>query len=298
MLYSLMLRNCCHQFALLLRSAFPLISLLFPPSCTLHNFTFDALVGASCLLRKKGGEMPAKAVPAPESAIKRAAFKQQQTENFKNAIAANKAAKASLKKIAYERGLKYSREYRTAEKKLVVLRRKAKKQGGYFLESKPKVAVVTRIRGIAKVPPKQRKILQLLRLRQIFNTVFVRLNKPMVNMLRAVEPYIAYGYPSLRTVRAMVYKRGFLKINGQRVKIRDNQMIKDKFNNEDIVCAEDVVNQIYTSGKHFRTVTNGLWPFKLAPPTGGMRQKRRHFVEGGDYGNRDALINRFLSRMI
>ncbi|RHW71385.1 60S ribosomal protein L7 [Trypanosoma brucei equiperdum] len=251
------------------------------------------------ILLGKGREvMPAKAVPAPESAMKRAAFKQQQTENFKKAIAANKVAAAALKKLAYSRGLKYSREYRSTEKKLAGLRRNARQHGNYYLEAKPKVAVVTRIRGIAKVPPKQRKILQLLRLRQIFNTVFVRLNKPMENMLRAVEPYIAYGYPSLSTVRAMVYKRGHLKINGQRVKITDNQMIKDKYHNDDIVCAEDIVNQIYACGKHFRTVTNGLWPFKLAPPAGGMRQKRRHFVEGGDYGNRDTLINRFLARMI
>merc|ERR1711916_341961 len=151
--------------------------------------------------------------------------------------------------------------------KLVTLRRQAKSQGNYFAEEKPKVAVVMRIRGIAKVAPKQRKVLQLLRLRQIFNC-------------------------------ALVYKRGHLKINGQRVKINNNKLIKDKFNNEDLVCAEDLVNQIYTAGKHFRSVTNGLWPFKLAPPKGGMNQKRRHFVEGGDFGNRDTLINRFLARCI
>lgn len=238
------------------------------------------------------------AVPAPESAIKRAAFKQQQTENFKKAIAANKAAKASLKKIAYQRGLQYSREYRRAEKKLVAQRRQASLHGNFYLEAKPKIAVVTRIRGIAKLNPKQRKILQLLRLRQIFNTVFVKLNKPIQNMLRMVEPFIAYGYPSLATVRAMVYKRGYLKMNGQRVKISDNQMVKDKYNSNDVVCVEDMVNQIYTCGKHFRAVTHGLWPFKLAPPKGGMRQKRRHFVEGGDYGNRESFINNFLHRMI
>lgn len=238
------------------------------------------------------------AVPAPESAIKRAAFKQQQTDAFKKAIVANKAAKNSLKQLAYQRALKHSRSYRNHEKKLIGLRRKAASSNSFYLEAKPKIAVVTRIRGIAKVNPKQRKILQLLRLRQIFNTVFVKLNKPIEQMLRAVEPYISYGYPSLRTVRMMVYKRGFLKINGQRVKINDNQLIKDKFNNEDVVCAEDVVNQIFTCGKHFRTVTNGLWPFKLAPPAGGMRQKRRHFIEGGDFGNRETLINRFLARMI
>lgn len=238
------------------------------------------------------------AVPAPESAIKRAAFKQQQTDAFKKAIEANRVAKRSLRKLAYQRGLQHSRAYRHEEKKLVNLRRRATGAGNYYLEAAPKIAVVTRIRGIAKVNPKQRKILQLLRLRQIFNTVFVKVNKPIEQMLRAVEPYIAYGYPSLSTVRAMVYKRGYLKINGQRVKISDNQMIKDKFNNNDIVCAEDLVNQIYTCGKHFRTVTNGMWPYKLAPPAGGMRQKRRHFIEGGDFGNRETLINRFLARMI
>ncbi|CAD2215907.1 large subunit ribosomal protein L7e [Angomonas deanei] len=238
------------------------------------------------------------AVPAPESAVKRAAFKQQQTENFKEAIKATKAAKVALKKDAYQRGLKYSREYRGAEKRLVTLRRQATSNGNYYLEAKPKFAVVIRIRGIAKVNPKQRKILQLLRLRQIFNAVFVKMNKPMLNMLRAVEPFIAYGYPSLSTVRALVYKRGHLKINGQRVKINDNQLVKDKFHSDDVVCVEDMVNQIFTCGKHFRSVSHGLWPFKLAPPVGGMRQKRRHFVEGGDYGNRETLINSMLKRMI
>ncbi|CAJ1026852.1 Ribosomal L30 N-terminal domain containing protein, putative, partial [Leishmania lindenbergi] len=84
------------------------------------------------------------AVPAPESAIKRAAFKQQQTESFKKAVVASKAAKAALKKVAYSRGRRYSREYRGAEKKLVTLRRQAASHGSYYLEAKPKVAVVTR----------------------------------------------------------------------------------------------------------------------------------------------------------
>jgi len=242
--------------------------------------------------------MSAKAVPAPESAVKRAAFKVAQTEAFKAAIAANKAEKKSLQKKAYERGRKYAKEYRAQNAKLVTLRRQAKQHGNFFLEAKPKVAVVVRIRGIAKVPPKQKKVLQLLRLRQVFNAVFVKFNKPIQNMLRLVEPYIAYGYPSLKTVRAMVYKRGHLKVRGQRVKIQDNKQVKDVFGTEDIVCVEDMVNQIYTAGKHFQAVTNGMWPFKLSPPKGGMRQKRRHFIEGGDFGNRETLINKFLFRMV
>lgn len=47
--------------------------------------------------------------------------------------------------------------------------------------------------SINGVSPKVRKVLQLLRLRQIFNGVFVRLNKASINMLRIAEPYIAWG---------------------------------------------------------------------------------------------------------
>lgn len=44
------------------------------------------------------------------------------------------------------------------------------------------------------VAPKTRKILQLLRLRQINSGVFIRLNRATTQMLRLVEPYVAYGY--------------------------------------------------------------------------------------------------------
>ena len=31
-------------------------------------------------------------------------------------------------------------------------------------------------------------------------------------MLRIVEPFIAYGYPNLKSVRELVYKRGYGKV--------------------------------------------------------------------------------------
>lgn len=56
-----------------------------------------------------------------------------------------------------------------------------------------KLAFVIRIRGINGVSPKVRKILQLLRLRQIFNGAFVKINKATLQMLQLVKPYIAWG---------------------------------------------------------------------------------------------------------
>lgn len=54
--------------------------------------------------------------------------------------------------------------------------------------------------SINGVSPKVRKVLQLLRLRQIFNGTFVKLNKASINMLRIVEPYIAWGWVTCSTV--------------------------------------------------------------------------------------------------
>lgn len=71
---------------------------------------------------------------------------------------------------------------------------------------------MVRIRGIIGISPKVKKILQLLRLRQIHNGVFVRVNGATIKMLRLVEPFIAYGYPNLKSVREIIYKRGYGKV--------------------------------------------------------------------------------------
>jgi large subunit ribosomal protein L7e len=53
--------------------------------------------------------------------------------------------------------------------------------------------------SISKIAPKPRKILQLLRLLQINNGVFVRVTKATQQMLRLVEPYITYGWVVVRS---------------------------------------------------------------------------------------------------
>jgi ribosomal protein L30/L7E len=88
---------------------------------------------------------------------------------------------------------RYVREYRSSERALIRARRSAKKAGNYFVEPEARLGFVVRIRGINGVDPKSKKILQLLRLRQIHNGVFVKLNSASLEMLRLVQPYIAWG---------------------------------------------------------------------------------------------------------
>lgn len=64
-----------------------------------------------------------------------------------------------------------------------------------------------------------------------------------------------------------------------------------------IVCMEDLVHEIYTVGPAFKQANNFLWPFKLKAPNGGISRKRKHYIEGGQFGNREDLINRLIRRM-
>ncbi|CAO2605486.1 60S ribosomal protein L7 [Lemmus lemmus] len=172
--------------------------------------------------------------------------------------------------------------------------RMARKAGNFYVPAEPKLAFVIRIRG---VNPKVRKVLQLLRLRQIFNGTFVKLNKASINMLRIVEPYIAWGYPNLKSVNELIYKRGYGKIHKKRIALTDNSLNARSLGKYGIICMEDLIHEFYTVGKRFKEVNNFLSPFKLSSPRGGMKKKKTHFVEGGDAGNREDQINRLIRRM-
>jgi large subunit ribosomal protein L7e len=117
-------------------------------------------------------------------------------------------------------------------------------------------------------------------------------------MLRIVEPYIAYGYPNLKTVKELVYKRGFAKVQGKRTPIVDNQVIETALGRHGIVCVEDLVHELLTVGPNFKYASNFLWPFKLNPPRGGFNQVTRSFCDGGDFGNREDEINKLVHRMV
>merc|ERR1712059_1102 len=208
-----------------------------------------------------------------------------------------KKAQGEKRKVIFKRAEQYVKEYRLKEKDEVRIRRLAKKHGNFFVPEEGKLAFVVRIRGINGVSPKVRKILQLLRLLQIHNGVFIKLNKASINMLRIAEPYIAWGYPNLKTVRELVYKRGYGKVEKQRIALTDNAIVEKVLGKHGIICVEDVIHEILTVGPAFKEVNNFLWPFKLSCPKGGFRNITNHFVERGDCGNREEKINGLVRKM-
>jgi len=238
-----------------------------------------------------------KAVPTPETLLKRKKHQEKlEADRYKEKIELRKKRRLS-RQTSYKRAAMYEAEYKKQEAHLIRMRRIAKDGGSFFVEPEPKVALVIRIRGIMGVSPKVKKILRLFRLRQLHNAVFVKLTGPMIQMLRWVEPYITYGYPNLKTVRELVYKRGFAKIRGNRIPITDNSIIEENVGKHNLICVEDLIHEIYTCGPHFKEASKFLWPFKLNSPRGGFTKKRIHFTEGGDAGNRERYINKLVRRM-
>ena len=75
-------------------------------------------------------------------------------------------------------------------------------------------------------------------------------------MLRLVEPYIAWGYPSVKTVRELVYKRGAGKVGKgkDRVPLTDNAVVETALGAHGIICVEDVIHEIVAGGPAFKQV--------------------------------------------
>jgi len=189
-------------------------------------------------------------------------------------------------------------EYKKTELDLIATKRAARKVGDFYVEPQAKLAFVVRIRGINGVSPKIRRILQLFRLRQIHNGSFVKLNKATLAMLQLVAPYIAWGYPNLKTVRELVYKRGFGKVDKQRVALTDNAVIEQCLGAKGLVCMEDLIHEIFTVGENFQAANNFLWPFKLSAAKGGMESKLDPSTQGGQSGCRESHINALGGRML
>ncbi|KAJ3009715.1 UNVERIFIED_CONTAM: 60S ribosomal protein L7 [Siphonaria sp. JEL0065] len=258
------------------------------------QFTYARL--DSCGYRRAAS--PVRKTVVPESILKkRKTLEKVNADRAAKAVQTKKDNKAK-RQVIFKRAEQYVKEYRAKERDEIRLRRAAKANNSFYVPSEAKLAFVVRIKGINKLAPKPRKILQLLRLTKINSGTFVKLNKATLQMLQWVGPYIAWGYPNLKTTRELVYKRGFAKVNRQRIPIHDNSVIEAALGKYGVICLEDVIHEIFTVGPNFKQVNNFLWPFALSNPNGGFKGKKStHFIEGGESGNREDKINELVQRM-
>ncbi|KAJ7273311.1 60S ribosomal protein L7 [Mycena rebaudengoi] len=240
----------------------------------------------------------ASAIEVPETLLKKRKQNEKAREERLTAAAAARKASKAKRKVIFKRAESYVKEYLTKEKEEIRLKRAARTAGDFYVPAQPKVYFVVRIRGINEIAPKPRKIMQLLRLLQINNGVFVKVTRATQQMLRLIEPYITYGEPNIKSIRELIYKRGYGKVSKQRIPLSNNAVIEESLGKYNILCVEDLVHEIATAGPNFKQAANFLWPFKLSNPTGGWRTRKfKHYVQGGDFGDRETNINKLIRQM-
>ncbi|XP_071893601.1 ribosomal protein uL30-like isoform X1 [Anas platyrhynchos] len=221
------------------------------------------------------------------------------------AIKATQAKQALLDKRKYQKGKQiqfkrleiFLRDSWRKHRDEVRLRRMEQKPGQVALPKEHKLAFVVRIAEIRGVSVKVRRVIELLRLRKIFSGTFVKLSPLTLKMLRIVEPYVAWGYPNLKSVRELILKRGQAIVNKKKVPLTDNMLIEEHLGNFGIICLEDLIHEIYSAGRYFRNVTEFLWPFHLSVARHAARNKVGFLKEIGKPGCRGEGINQLIRQL-
>lgn len=128
--------------------------------------------------------------------------------------------------------------------------------------------------------------------------VFVKVTQAVLSMLKTVENYITWGEPSKKIVSELIYKKAFGKVNGERVQIKSNELIEKQIGGE-ILCFEDIINEVLTVGKQFHQIKEFIYPFKLTTPEGLLVSRLRKPVsKDGHWGYRGSEINEYIEAMI
>jgi len=166
-------------------------------------------------------------------------------------------------------------------------------------QTNEKLLLVTRHAGKHIHDETTVKVLKSLRLKRRHHTVLLKNNEENQVLLKLVEPFVIFGYPTITTVRDLIFKKGFAMINKKKTPIQSNALIEEHLGKHGIICLEDIIHEIFTAGENFDLVNNFLCPFELGSPRDGFKNKTTvSFKRGGEYGNRKELVNDFITRCL
>ncbi|KAG7115498.1 60S ribosomal protein L7 like [Verticillium longisporum] len=122
-----------------------------------------------------GSSVPTKEqILVPETLLKKRKSQEKARAERNAANDQKKTNNKEKREVIFKRAEKYVQEYREQEREKVRLARVARESDSAYVPAEANLIFLIRIKGINKIAPKPRKILQLLRLLQINNGVFIR----------------------------------------------------------------------------------------------------------------------------
>uniref|UniRef100_A0A0E0ENJ1 Uncharacterized protein n=1 Tax=Oryza meridionalis TaxID=40149 RepID=A0A0E0ENJ1_9ORYZ len=197
-------------------------------------------------------------------------------------------------KGAIKRPEDFVREFRNKELDFVRMKTRLKVRKLPPAETlNSKLVFAIRIPGTMDLHPHMRRILRKLRLTQVLTGVFLKATDATMKRLLVVEPFITYGFPNLKNVKDLIYKKGRGFLDKEPFPLTSNDLIEKALGEYGIICLEDLVHEIASVGPHFREASNFLMPFKLKCPE-RLQMKKKPYKDGGDSGNREDKINELI----
>lgn len=156
-----------------------------------------------------------------------------------------------------------------------------------------------RIRDSVATPAQVKQTLGRLGLKKIHDGVFIKYDLNNRKSLHLVEPWVVYGPPSTAAVQDLIERRGFAKINGERVPLSDNTVIEEVLGEEhNILCVEDLVHELCSAGDAFEAASKFLWPFQLADSKTNFERRTLKLKDGKEYGDRGEAIHDYIKQVL
>lgn len=165
-----------------------------------------------------------------------------------------------------------------------------------------KLVFVVRIRDPNGMPKKVKRVLNTMRLKSVNEGVFARYDASTQKQLHLVEPWVTYGIPSKAMISDLIHRRGHGKNDdGKRIPLSDNIVIEKELGEKtdgDVICVEDVVEELHNVGSNFKHVAQFIWPFQLASVRSKFQKTKLNFKDGGDYGDRGEEMDDFIRQIL
>jgi len=242
-------------------------------------------------------------IPEPVLKKRKRQEKAEEKQMAKRAMERTKGIAKRTKDQAFVRAEKCIEAFRMRERSLSHLKRKPTSVAAARLSATKvdELVFVLRLPGPKVLHTKVLRILRTLRLNNENEGVFLQASKVTMKNLSKVEAYVAYGHPSLKTVRQLIMMHGFAFSGGERQPMTNNQMVEDLLSDKtegSVICTEDLIHHIHIVGPHFADVLKCLSTFKLTNPKAGFSRIKKQEISAHEVKRGNTDINTLVAKML
>mmetsp|Transcript_6434 Transcript_6434/g.11842 ORF Transcript_6434/g.11842 Transcript_6434/m.11842 type:complete len:417 (-) Transcript_6434:1259-2509(-) len=161
-----------------------------------------------------------------------------------------------------------------------------------------KIIIIVRLKGQFDINPKIKKILNILGLKKIYNCIITKNSKKNLKLLRYLNHFVSWGYPSKTTIKKLLINRGVIQNNLKSNRFSDN-LIKKIFQKRKLDEITSIINSIIFRGSVVGLSNAKLGKFKLSPPKIHIPRKLRTCGSNKCFsGFKNKSINKLVHSMI